>query len=59
MEGGDNSNAAATKEVVMKEEDNGLSAEENAERLKTQGNEAFKVGDYTKAIKFYTEALGR
>jgi hypothetical protein len=34
MEGGDKSTAAATKEVVMTEE-NGLSAEENAERLKT------------------------
>ncbi len=55
---GETTIVSATKDVVMKE-DNGLSAEENAEKLKAQGNDAFKVGDYQKAIKFYSEALGK
>jgi len=29
-----------------------------AENLKNQGNEAFKVGNYQQAILYYSEALG-
>ena len=32
---------------------------EQAENFKNQGNEAFKNGEYLKAVGFYTEALGK
>lgn len=33
--------------------------ESKAEEKKALGNEEFKRGNYHKAIKFYTEALGK
>ena len=50
-------------DVVMKEEKPSKpeivgTPEENAERLKKLGNDAFAAQQYPKAIQFYSEALG-
>lgn len=42
----------------MKEPEIEGTKEENAERLKKLGNEAFAAAQYPKAIEYYSEALG-
>ena len=42
----------------MKEPEIEGTKEENAERLKKLGNEAFAAANYQKAIDYYSEALG-
>ncbi|CAH2101405.1 unnamed protein product [Euphydryas editha] len=59
----DDSDTDSIDELALKDIEVGLTDDEKAQRqsiaakMKDEGNEAFKNGDYDKSIKIYTEAL--